>query len=78
MKKEVFTRIDTNNDGKVTKVEWKTFNPGVSDSRFSKADTNRDGSISQPEADSAFDQEGSLKRLFDKMDARQKRRPEPG
>jgi Ca2+-binding EF-hand superfamily protein len=41
----------------------------VSDSKFSKTDTNRDGSISRPEADSAFDQEGSLKKLFDKMDA---------
>jgi Ca2+-binding EF-hand superfamily protein len=68
MKKEVFTRVDTNNDGKVIKVEWLQFNPKVSDSKFSKTDTNHDGSISRPEADAAFDKEGSLKKLFDKID----------
>lgn len=68
MKKEVFTRIDTNNDGKVTKVEWRQFNPKVSDSKFSKTDKNRDYSISRTEADAAFDQEGSLKKLFTTID----------
>lgn len=68
MKKEVFTRIDTNNDGKVTKAEWKHFNPAVSDAKFSKTDKNRDNSISRAEADTAFDQEGSLKKLFSSID----------
>ncbi len=68
MKKEVFTRIDTNNDGKVTKVEWREFNPKVSEAKFSKTDKNRDNSISRTEADAAFDQEGSLKKLFTAID----------
>jgi Ca2+-binding EF-hand superfamily protein len=68
MKKEVFTRIDTDNDGKVTKVEWRQFNPAVSDAKFSKTDTNRDNSISPTEADAAFDREGSLKKLFTAID----------
>lgn len=68
MKKEVFTRIDTDNDGKVTKVEWRQFNPKVSDAKFSKTDTDHDDSISRPEADAAFDREGSLKKLFTAID----------
>jgi Ca2+-binding EF-hand superfamily protein len=69
MKKEVFTRIDTDNNGKVTKVEWKQFNPEVSDARFRKADKNRDNSISRTEADAAFDEEDSLKKLFTSIDS---------
>lgn len=69
MKKVVFTRIDSNNDGKITKVEWRQFNPAVSDARFNKTDTNRDDSISRPEADAAFDREGSLKKPFTAIDA---------
>jgi EF hand len=68
MKKEIFTRIDSNNDGKVTKAEWRQFNPKVSDAKFSKTDKNRDNSISRSEADAAFDQEGSLKKLFTAID----------
>lgn len=68
MKKAVFTRIDTDNDGKVTKVEWRQFNPKVSDAKFNKTDKNRDNSISRTEADAAFDQEGSLKKLFTAID----------
>lgn len=69
MKKEVFARVDTENDGKVTRVEWQQCNPKVSDTKFSKTDTNRDNCISRPEADAAFDREGSLKKLFGKIDS---------
>lgn len=68
MKKEVFTRVDTDNDGKVTKVEWQQFNPKVSDTKFKKTDIDHSGSIDPKEADAAFDREGSLKKLFDKID----------
>lgn len=69
MKKEVFARVDTDNDGKVTKVEWQQFNPKVSDARFRKTDTNSNGSISHKEADAAFDREESLMKLFKIIDS---------
>lgn len=68
MKREVFIRVDTNGDAKVTEEEWKQFNPKVSDAKFRKTDLNHDGSISRKEADAAFDREDSLKKLFGKID----------
>jgi len=68
MKQAVFTRVDANGDGKVTKTEWQQFNPEVSDARFRKTDLNGDRLITRQEADAAFDREGSLKRLFAVID----------
>lgn len=68
MKQEVFTRVDTNGDGKISKPEWQQFNPEVSDAKFRKTDLNGDGVITRREADAAFDREGSLKKLFTAID----------
>lgn len=68
MKQEVFTRIDTTGDGKISRTEWLQFNPRVSDAKFRRTDLNGDGYINRREADSAFDREGSLKRLFTAID----------
>ena len=69
MKQEVFTRVDANMDGKVMLPEWQTYNPKVDRVRFNKADENRDGAITRSEADTAFDRERSLAKLFAEIDA---------
>ncbi|NQX00998.1 hypothetical protein HQ447_10085 [bacterium] len=69
MKAEVFTRVDTNRDAKVTRAEWQQTNPKVTATKFRNTDTNRDAAISRPEADAGFDREGSLKKLFAKIDS---------
>jgi hypothetical protein len=69
LKQDVFTRVDVNGDAKVTRQEWKAVNPGLDDARFRRADRNDDGSITRKEADAAFDREGSLRKLFGKIDA---------
>lgn len=69
MKQEVFTRIDTTGDGRISKSEWQQFNPEVSDAKFRKADLGGDGFINRKEADAAFDREGSLGKLFTAIDA---------
>jgi hypothetical protein len=69
MKKEVFSRVDSNADGKVVLSEWQAFNPKVDNKRFAQADTNRDGLITRSEADATFDREESLKKLFVRIDA---------
>jgi Ca2+-binding EF-hand superfamily protein len=68
MKKEVFICVDSNADGKVVLSEWQTFNPKVDAKRFGQADINRDGFITRTEADATFDREGSLKKLFARID----------
>lgn len=68
MKQEVFTRVDANSDGKVVLSEWQAFNPKVDGKRFRKADTNRDGFITRSEADATFDHEGTLQKLFARID----------
>lgn len=68
MKQEVFSRVDANSDGKVVLSEWQAFNPKVDQTRFRKADTNRDGFITRTEADATFDREGSLNKLFARID----------
>jgi Ca2+-binding EF-hand superfamily protein len=69
MKQEVFVRVDTSRDGRITQQEWLAVNPKVDDAKFRKADRNRDGFITRKEADAAFDREGSLATLFKKIDA---------
>ena len=69
MKQEVFARCDANHDAKVTKQEWQQFNAKVDEAKFRRADRDGDRSITRKEADAAFDREGSLKKLFVKIDA---------
>ncbi len=68
MKETIFTTVDANGDGKVTKDEWRKMNPKDPESEFRRTDRNGDGSITRAEADAAFDKEGSLKDLFKKID----------
>jgi hypothetical protein len=69
MKQEVFARVDANHDAKVALPEWQAVNPKVNAAKFRSVDRDRDGSITRPEADAAFDREGSLARLFARVDA---------
>lgn len=69
MKQEVFTCVDANKDAKVTRQEWQAVNPKVDEAKFRRADRSGDGSITRTEADAAFEREGSLKKLFRKIDA---------
>ena len=68
MKKAVFEEVDSNGDGKVSQQEWRQMNPKDPVSEFNKADSNGDGLITRTEADAAFDREGSMKKLFNKID----------
>jgi Ca2+-binding EF-hand superfamily protein len=69
MKQDVFSRVDVNHDAKVTKDEWQAVNPKLDEARFRKADRDGDRAITRMEADAAFDREGSLPKLFGKIDA---------
>ena len=69
MKQAVFSRVDANHDAKVTKDEWQAVNPNLDEAKFRRADRNGDRAITRKEADAAFDREGSLKKLFGKIDA---------
>jgi hypothetical protein len=53
MKGEMFKRLDTNGDGKVTKEEFSAHEKQQSEQRFSRIDTNKDGSIEKSEAEEA-------------------------
>lgn len=68
MKREVFAIADQNSDGQVTEAEWKAFNPESERREFVRADRDGSGGVSRSEADVAFDREGTLDRLFDRID----------
>ena len=70
--KTMFARMDTNQDGKVSKEEFMTFHmefaKKAQDARFDRLDTNRDGTISKEEFSAVTVKEaqtiGRLKFMF--------------
>lgn len=68
MKDAVFAHFDSGKTGKVTKEDYQKVNPDKPISEFNKVDRNGDGVITKSESDAAFDKEGSMKKLFKKID----------
>ena len=69
MKEAIFTAFDANGDGAVTMTEWRLMDPSGPASKFNKADKNGDGRVSRAESDAKMDRDGSMKKLFNKVDA---------
>ena len=68
MKETIYTEFDGKGDGAVTMEEWRHVNPSGPVSEFNKADRNGDGKVSRAESDATMDQDGSMKKLFQKID----------
>ena len=68
MKETIFNEFDANKDGVVTREEWRKQNPSGPASKFKGADRNGDGKASRAESDAKLDQDGSMKKLFQKID----------
>ncbi len=60
---------DANQDSKITFDEWKAANPDAEKRKFRQPDRNRDGAVTPQEAKRHFDRYGTLKDLFDRIDA---------
>ena len=68
MKETIFTEFDANRDGMVTREEWRKQNTSGPASKFQGADRNGDGKVSRSESDAKLGQDGSMKKLFQKID----------
>ena len=78
MKESIFTEFDANGDGVVTMAEWRQMDPKGPASKFTKADANGDGRVTRAESDARMDRDGSMKKLFKKVDTDGQREPQQG
>ena len=59
---------DKNHDGNVTFAEWKAVNESSNQAKFNKYDTDGTTGLSLTEATTALNNEGTFKKLSDKID----------
>lgn len=69
VKKDTFTRLDTNKDNEVSPEEWKAYDKSASaDRHFEAMDANRNGRITFPEFSDASEWKGGLQDSFSTLD----------
>lgn len=68
MKESIFSQYDANGDGVVTMKEWRSQNPTGPVSNFNEADANGDGRVTRAQSDAKMNRDGSMKKLFQKID----------